>query len=42
MVPVDLSTASFDEIAEVYRKIGTQNAEKTPVYGYWEEYLKKE
>ena len=42
IVPVDLSAASFDEIAEVYGRTGTQNAEKTAVYEYWEEYLKKQ
>ena len=40
IVPVDLSAASFDEIAEVYGRTGTQNAEKMAVYEYWEAYLK--
>lgn len=41
IVPVDLSTATFEEIAEIYGKIGTEHAEKTAVYGYWEKYLEK-
>lgn len=37
--PVDVSTATFEEIAEVYGKIGTEFAEKAAVYGYWRDYL---
>lgn len=37
--PVDLSTATYDEIAEVFAKIGTEGAEQTVVYGYWKKYL---
>lgn len=39
--PVDLSKASYDEIAEVYSRVRTEFAEKTVVYGYWNEHLKK-
>ncbi len=33
--PVDLSSASFEEIAAVYKSIGTQNAAKTHVYEFY-------
>ncbi len=35
--PVDISTAGFDEIAEVYRSSNTENAEKTYIYDVMKE-----
>ena len=39
MDTVDLSTASPEEIREVYNSVTTENAHQTPVYEYWKNYL---
>ena len=39
--PVDLSTADYEEIANVFSGLGTANAKRTVVYDYWEQYLKE-
>lgn len=37
--PVDLSRAGFEEIADVYEHVRTENAEQTVVHDYWTKYL---
>ena len=33
--PVNIYTATFEEIYEVYSKVGTENAEKSVIYNFW-------
>ncbi|MBP5177802.1 MAG: cellulase family glycosylhydrolase [Clostridia bacterium] len=39
--PVNLYTATYEEIYAAYSSVGTENAEKTMIYDVWEERLKK-
>ena len=39
MDPVDLSTATFEEIAAVYNSVKTENAAQGVAYSMWERYL---
>lgn len=41
MPPVDLSTATYEEIAKVYASVGTENAQKSMVYDVYASYFKK-
>ena len=37
--PVDISTATYEEIAAAYRSTRTENAKKSGAYTYWQKYL---
>ena len=40
MDPVDLSTATYEEIADVYNSVKTENAAQGVAYTMWERYLR--
>ena len=42
MPTVDISTATYEEIAKTYAASVTENAARTDAYTFWEKYMKED